>query len=278
MTDLVSVRRQIHEWRVGARYSRARRRARESLPPLPPRLAPLLSQLERDGAAITTLDFLGADPGLLPELEALLAATGAPEKREKSYVQHAPDEAVAAAPHVIQWGLGEEILALSANYIGLPVAYRGVVVRRDLANGEESGTRVWHRDAEDDRILKLIVYVRDVGPDGGPFEYVPKSHTPPTWRVSLRDGNRADEFARLVPSEHWHACTGPRGTVVIVDTCAVYHRGRVPVAADRLTAFYCFNSNRPMRPEYCEPLFDRDRFLAGNRLTPLQASALTYRY
>jgi hypothetical protein len=66
--------------------------------------------------------------------------------------------------------------------------------------------------------------------------------------------------------------------VVLADTCAVYHRGRVPASGDRLTAFYCYNSARPLRPEYCEPLFDRERFAARHRLSPLQASALSYRY
>ena len=278
MTDLAAVRRQIHEWRVEARFRGARARAKPALPPLVPRYAPLLEQLQRDGAAISSLDFLGAPAELLPELDALLAATKDEHKAGKGYVQHAPEAEVERAAHVLQWGLGEDILALCANYIGLPVAYRGVAVRRDLANGEETGTRVWHRDAEDSRILKLIVYVNDVGADGGPFEYVPRQHAPATWRVRVYDGNRADDFERLVSPEHWRACTGPRGTVVIVDTCAVYHRGRVPGAADRLTAFYCYNSVQPVRPEYCAPLFDRARFLSAHPLSGRQASVLDYRY
>lgn len=278
MTDLASLRRQVHEWRVEARFRGARARARPALPPLPPRLRPLLEQIERDGAAISSVAELGAPACLLPELDALLAGTADDGKHGKGYVQHAPEIAVEAAEHVLAWGLGEDLLALCANYIGLPVAYRGVAVRRDLADGEETGTRIWHRDGEDSRILKAIVYVNDVGADGGPFEYVPRPHAPATWRVRVHDGNRADDFEKLVPAAHWRACTGPRGTVVLVDTCAVYHRGRVPTVADRLTAFYCYNSAQPVRPEYCAPLFDRERFRSAHALSSRQASALSYRY
>jgi hypothetical protein len=263
VTSLATLRRQASEWKQGLRHQAAIRRARPSLPPLPARLAPLLDSLERTGAAMTSLEELGGDPRLLPELDAVLA-------RARTQVSQA----------ILEWALGEDLIALCANYIGLPVAYRGVAVRRDIANGQMSGTRLWHRDGEDYRILKYIVYVNDVDEGTGPFEYVPKQFAPPTWRVSLHDGNRVDEaeFDRLVPQEYRKACTGTRGTVVVVDTCAVYHRGRVPERKDRLTAFYAFNSVQPIRPEHCQPLFDRSRFAAVHSLSPLQRSTLNYQY
>jgi hypothetical protein len=277
---LINLRRQVYEWRKGLRHRRSRRRAAGALPPLPPRMRAALAALERDGVFVSSLEELGAGTELLPALDRLFAANAGTSAHAKDYVVHVPDSAIDAAPAVLAWGLGEDILALCANYIGLPVAYRGVSVRRDIANGEWTGTRLWHRDSEDNRILKLIVYVNDVDAATGPFECVPKRFSPPTWRVNLQDGSRVDErdFDRFVPQDRRVACTGPRGTVVIVDTCAVYHRGRLPEAKDRLTAFYCYNSLRPLSPGDCQPMFDRQRFVSGQHLSARQASALDYRY
>ena len=275
-----NMRRQVFEWRQGFRHGLAHQRAKAALPPLPARLRPLAESLERDGCAMSSLAELGADANLLPELDRLLAATSGRKQEAKDYVVHAADEEVERCEQVLRWGLGEDLIALCANYIGLPVAYRGVAVRRDIADGKMSGTRLWHRDGEDYRILKFIVYVNDVDEGTGPFEYVPRAYAPATWRVNLYDGNRVDEadFDRFVPPEGRKACTGPRGSVVIVDTCAVYHRGRVPTKKDRLTAFYAYNSIQPTRPEHCQPLFDRRRFESAHALSPRQRAALDYRY
>jgi len=274
---LANFRRQAGEWRRATRHRAARAKTAPSLPALPARLEPLAGALELDGVAMSSLEELGAPSQLLPELDRLLAATVAPAD---DYVVHASDEAIAQCESVLRWGLGEDLIALCSRYIGLPVAYRGVSIRRDVADGRMAGTRFWHRDGEDQRILKLIVYVNDVDESTGPFECVPRRHSPPTWRVDLFDGNRVDEaqFDRLVAPQQRRACTGRRGSVVIVDTCAVYHRGRVPTAKDRLTAFYCYNSVSPLRPEYCQPMFDRGAFSARHKLSPLQQAALDYRY
>lgn len=280
MTSIANVRRQVFEWRQGLRHGLARRRAAPELPPLPARLRPMLETLEREGAVVSTLEDICPDPDLLPELDRLLAACSGASTERKDYIVHAPEDAIAASPGVLRWGLSEDILALCANYIGLPVAYRGVSVRRDIANGQWTGTRLWHRDSEDNRILKLIVYVNDVDADTGPFEYVPKPYAPATWRVDLHDGSRVDEgdFDRFVPAHRRIACTGKRGTVVVVDTCAVFHRGRLPVAKDRHTAFYCYNSIRPIRPEHCQPMFDRRALESRHALSPRQRAALSYEY
>jgi len=278
MTTLQSVRRQIYEWRRELRHRAAHVRARHALPPLPARLEHLAEALERDGAAVTSLAELGAEPRLLAELGQLLEEAPRRESTAKSYIVHASAEAVQSCESVLMWGLGEDLLALCANYIGLPIAYRGVAVRRDIADGQVSGTRLWHRDSEDRRILKAIVYVNDVDTTTGPFEFVPKPYAPATWQVDTYDGSRVDNFESLVAPEHWRACTGRQGTVVVVDTCSVYHRGRLPTGKDRLTAFYCYNSATPPQPENCKAMFDRERFVARTTLTPLQRAAISYEY
>lgn len=162
----------------------------------------------------------------------------------------------------------------------MPVAYRGITVRRDFADGQKVETRLWHRDAEDRRIVKIIVYINDVDEPCGPFCYIPKT-VAPRGRLELVDGRVPDSVMgrHVAPRDAVH-CTGPAGTVIFTDTCAVFHRGALPSESDRLTIFYIYNSQAPLEPEYCQPLFDRKRIDARivSSLDRRQTDVITFRY
>ena len=139
---------------------------------------------------------------------------------------------------------------------------------------------MWHRDDEDAAILKIIVYVNDVDLETGPFQYIPSTCAPMEWQVPMVESSRVRDIdmERLVLSKFWTPCTGPRGTVVIVDPCRVYHRGVVPKMRDRKAVFFCFNSSEPLNHQWCKPLFDRENFITNNPLDERQLRALRYKY
>jgi hypothetical protein len=142
----------------------------------------------------------------------------------------------------------------------MPVDYRGLTVRRDIAGGEQLETRLWHRDYEDFKIVKIIIYLNDVDRGGGAYEFIPRSHLP-IWRIGPLGGRVSDPaMSKFVPESSWYNCNGPRGTVVFSDTCSVYHRGAIAHSEDRRSLFYCYNSSSPRSPQYCLPLFDRAHF------------------
>ncbi len=173
-------------------------------------------------------------------------------------------------------GLNERLLAIIENYIGLPVQYRGVAVRRDQKGGEQLETRLWHRDGEDKRIVKIIVYLNDVDRGGGAYEFIPRPSAPALWRTAPL-GNRIDErtMSRFVPETAWRPCNGPRGTVVFTDTCSVFHRGQVAHSEDRRTLFFAYNSTSPRMPQSCAPMFDRARLLETEKdLSEMQLAAI----
>jgi hypothetical protein len=258
---------------------------RRGLTPAPDSLQPIVDSLEKTGACVTTIDALNiASSGALLRAADELATNVRARSTEgasldgKTYILAASDEEILSRPEVIAWGLEPAFLQVAERYIGAAVAYRGVVLRRDLADGQNVATRLWHIDGEDRRILKIIVYLTDVGEDGGPFEYVPKEKTPPEARVRLSGRISDEQMAEFAPRSSWVTCTGKRGTAVIVDTGTVYHRGRLP-KDDRFTLFYAYNSQRPVRPSACQPLFARDRLLAAYpKLTSVQRSAIDYNY
>jgi hypothetical protein len=227
----------------------------------------IVRNLERTGVHVCALDDLRVDGSdtILSICDSLTHPLAGIPVPDDDYVVSARAEDVIANPRLIRWGLDERLLAIVRTYIGTPISYRGLTVRRDVVGGPLAETRMWHRDSEDNRIVKIIVYLNDIGEDGGPFEFVPVKWTPATWRVPYVNSSRVSdvEMRRLVPPAHWTPCTGARGTVVFVDTCRVFHRGRVAEKEDRRTLFYCYNSRQPISPQWCLPLFDTSAFLTA---------------
>jgi hypothetical protein len=271
------------ELRNDLKYGWWRWQARGAAPELSEADRAIVEGLSREGCYVTSLQALGVSGSdeILEAGDALTAALAKLPVPEDEYVLSAAQAEIERYPELIGWGLDERLLGIVSAYIGIDVAYRGLTVRRDIFGGPVDETRMWHRDNEDHRIVKIIVYLNDVGEDGGPFEFLPVDRTPPIWRVPIVNSSRVteEEMARLAPHDSWRPCTGPRGTAVFVDTCRVYHRGRVAAREDRRTLFFCYNSQRPLNPQWCAPMFDRETFTAARpALTADQRDALRVGY
>ncbi|UPG73233.1 hypothetical protein MVG78_03455 [Roseomonas gilardii subsp. gilardii] len=234
------------------------------LPYLPTLTAPdaaLLRSLLRDGVCVTSLEELG-----LPGTAAMLASATSLTERlaaRRHHPDHAHRHTITATaqdlldfPAILEWGLGTRLLDLVENYLGLPVAYDGPDHFYSPADGREAGPRIWHRDREDRRMLKIAVYISDVGPQDGPFEIV---------RPCFRDALGGPGQAALLPQAELErrigpgnmekairTCTGRRGTVVIAETAENYHRGRPPVRGDRSALYYGYFSRVTPTPFFCE--------------------------
>lgn len=263
------------------RQSGLRNRHRADLPSLSMFDRTILANLERDGAAITSLDALATNGGCasfeMATARNMLLSLEQELDISKNYVREASPAQLASAPQLITWGLEERFLDIAENYIGLPAAYRGVVFRRDFADGQFRETRQWHRDAEDTRIMKIVVYIEDVDESGGAYCYLPKRYAPKKG-IEYVNGRVPNEIMdRLVAKEHYVKCLGPAGTVVFTDPVTVWHHGDVPESADRLSAFYAYNSHYPLRPYYCQPLFAEED-LNGAALNARQRAAINYGY
>jgi hypothetical protein len=234
------------------------------LPALTPGDRFIVETLQQQGTCITSLEalsvsatdsLLNAAHNILPALLTLST------KKDRAYAR-ADAEHLMQYPDLYRWGLQERLLDIIENYLGLPVAYHGVSFRRDVADGSQQGTRQWHIDIEDRRMAKIIVYFNDVGIDNGPYEYIPKPLTPSPWVFKRNYGFIADDVVeKAVSATQWQACTGPSGTVVFTDTCAVFHRGKMPTQSERLAMFFTYTSRRPKHPEYCKSILNPDQLV-----------------
>jgi hypothetical protein len=94
---------------------------------------------------------------------------------------------------------------------------------------ERVASQRWHRDPEDDHIVKMFIYFSGVDEEAGPFEYVRSSAAGGRYGdlFAWRDGHlypAGEELEAVVDPDDRLTLTGPAGTVIFCDT-AGFHRG-----------------------------------------------------
>jgi hypothetical protein len=113
------------------------------------------------------------------------------------------------------------------------------------ASDERVASQNWHVDFDDKHLLKAFVYLSDVGPESGPFEYVPGStrggpNTVRPWEPMGYGRVSDEEVGAHVSTEQIATFTGPKGTLILCNTSGL-HRGGFATAGPRVlaTATYC---------------------------------------
>lgn len=222
----------------------------------------ILDSIKRDGIHITNLTELGltSTSKLLSSAYNLLPSMGT--TNYSSSTQNPPEiYIVTDIPSFYNWGKEQRLLNIVENYIGLPVAYHGVHLRKDFANIEQFQTLLWHKDIEDRRVLKIIVYLNDVEEKHGPFEYIPISSISRSQAYRIQGkiknlGGIDDQtLNKIVPKAAWKSCPGPAGTVIIADTRRILHHGTLR-SEERSTLFFVYTAHPAKRPELCTHYWD----------------------
>jgi hypothetical protein len=228
----------------------------------------LLQQLTQNAVAVTSLKMLNlpitssfdtAVASLLPTLPTAQHHSAEGDALNGRSTQlHCfsvdPPDLVDQYSPILQFGLEERLLDIMENLLGVPPAFTSVHLRKDVGNGRQVGTRIWHVDTEDQRVVRVLVYLNDVTINDGPFEYIPKKFNA-RLKPLLERGWRAagdpilnEEMSTYVPEDDWVQCTGPKGTVVITDNAALFHHGR-PHASERIALIYTYTSRHPRYPK-----------------------------
>lgn len=258
------------------RYQKYLREHQGQLPALNLIDSEIVDELQQKGICVTSLESLGIPSTSefveaakklsqeLAEIFLLPANTG-------KYEILATSAQLIKYKELSQWGLNDRLLKIVERYLGLPVAYDGLLSVLSVADGREIGQRAWHKDREDRHMVKVCVYLNDVGDDGGPFQCLKP-------KINSLVCNSVKNMYRCVfneeiktfspnPSDDVTTCTGAAGTVIFVDTALYYHRGKPPTQFNRSAIFFSYFSRRPWHPFFCQrsPLSpkDLDRFTQG---------------
>ncbi|WP_143133527.1 hypothetical protein [Pseudoduganella namucuonensis] len=141
-------------------------------------------------------------------------------------------EDIVNCPHILSLANSPTLLALAANYIGCLPTLSALSLRWSMPSDRASNNlQGFHRDADDWRYLKVLVYLTDVGLGEGPHIYVLKTHK---MQGSVKLRAYSDEFVgRQFGSERALIVTGQAGTGFAVDTSGI-HKGVVPNETPRL--------------------------------------------
>ena len=255
-----------------------------------PNLSPadhqIVDALNTEGVFTTSLNdlelrdtpqMLKAVDGLLPEIKSEFAANSPGfNNTHNTYIVRASYEKIAAEyPDIFLWGLQDRLLDIAENYIGLPVAFLGVDLKKNIAHeaGRDVGSKRWHRDGEDCREFKIMIYLSDVFKDTISFDYIPRYLTPSLVEIIYKSMHlfktpyksiyNDKQMASFVPSSQWKSCYGPAGTVIFAGTAGIFHRGQLPegAAKDRLALQYTYTSRQPENPTFCKRHFSKQGLL-----------------
>ncbi len=240
-------------------------RRRIAMDPLDTRI---ICDLETEGVHVTSLDKLLPELKGLPEVmdraRALAAGTHG-RAAEAQWRSGASSTDLTAAsmielvPELYLLGLQPRLLQLVENYLRLPAAYHGGVVRHSFVDGGQAGPRIWHRDFEDFHVFRAVLYLNDVTEGGGPFEYIPRPLSPTHKQVRDVGPLTSETMQGIVPASSWKRCYGPAGTLVLCDTAMTYHHESLQTQRDRMVVMFGYSSRQPSRPTTSQRHFPVER-------------------
>jgi hypothetical protein len=155
-------------------------------------------------------------------------AQRAPEVRVADY--HLRD--VIACPHILALANSQALLGLAARYMACRPTISALGLRWSFpVPGADSVLQAFHRDSEDWRYLKVLVYLTDVDDAAGPHVYLHGSHlTQAPMRLRFYSDS---EISSAHSADKLLTAMGTRGFCFAVDTAGI-HKGTAPASQPRL--------------------------------------------
>jgi hypothetical protein len=174
---------------------------------------------------------------------------------------------------LVDFALSDGLLSLVTNYLGTIPHLNRVDLLYSVAHGGEEAisSQIYHLDPEGRRQAKLFLNLREVGPEVGPFTFIPASETTRLVNAGKQRRSAAadvdlamaryldseleavDGFAKAIPA------MGPPGSGVLVDTSRCLHFGsRVKPGTYRLCLYVQYCSSREHGNLFDVARYERD--------------------
>ena len=235
--------------------------------PVGPEAARVLADLNRDGIAMTSAQALFGEKQCFNELcqafnhlqRSSLDQVGQARMRDAlsqhigkksfiyEYLGHHP-ELDPRQPYA-RFALQENILQIANAYLGMHTRLRYYNIWHTFpSQAQARESQLWHRDREDRYILKVFVYLCDVGENAGPFTYAAGSHLKGEMKKEseffLEGGvprSNDSQMEKVIPREQWIKGVGAKGTIIFADTHG-YHKGGLALEKERIMYTCMFTS------------------------------------
>lgn len=160
---------------------------------------------------------------------------------------------VVDCPHIMELVSSPKIIQLSAEYLGCNPTLSCLGVQWSFPTNAARIAQRFHRDAEDWKYLRFIVYLTDVDHGCGPHVYVKRSH-----QGSLPVRMKfypVEEISQRYGKESFIKVLGGRGTGIAADTSGI-HKGELPTEKPRLILTFTYAILPSILSEY-EPVKSR---------------------
>jgi hypothetical protein len=152
----------------------------------------------------------------------------------------------------LRLGISDRMLDVVNSYFGMwsKLTYVDLWYTPPAAAGvERVSSQRWHRDYNDERLVKVFIYLTDVDEDTGPLEYVPGSALGGEygkewpWRPVSNDlYPPQDEFEKRIPKSAQMPFTGPEGSMIFCNTSGFHRGGYATGDRPRVMAVYNYSS------------------------------------
>jgi Phytanoyl-CoA dioxygenase (PhyH) len=152
----------------------------------------------------------------------------------------------------LKLGVSDRMLDVVNSYFGLwsKLTYVDLWYTPPAASGvKRVSSQRWHRDYNDERLVKVFIYLADVDEDTGPLEYVPGSALGGEyaaawpWRPVSNDlYPPQDEFDERIPKSAQIPLVGPEGSMIFCNTSGFHRGGYATGTRPRVMAVYNYSS------------------------------------
>jgi ectoine hydroxylase-related dioxygenase (phytanoyl-CoA dioxygenase family) len=245
-------------------------------PELTGEAARILTELDRNGAAITSVEKLldngscfGELKNAVDRLESEWGGRIAAERARadehdfarKTFIFQLLGDHPRLDPTSVyaRFALQRPILQIANAYFGMYTRLRFYNVWHTLKTTTPAReSQLWHRDREDHLILKLFVYFTDIDEGAGPFTYAPGTHRKGAVKAEpelfVENGVRRTtdrQMVKVVPQKKWIEAVGKKGMVLFADTGG-FHKGGLARTSDRILYTCLFTSPTSQAPELFE--------------------------
>ena len=259
----------------------------------------LVTELDRDGIAVTSIDALLEDNSDFAELDSAVAGLLEGKEREIADLKLSAGNETAIGKKTFnlemlgsdltfdveevfaRFALNDSLLNIANAYFRMFAVLRYYNVWYTAAtNSTARESQLWHFDREDRFILKAFLYLNDVDDGAGPFTYAPGTHKKGKYRsiepeYFVEGGVRRttdEQMSAVFPEDKWIRGIGKKGTLIFADTRG-FHKGGEARTKDRLmyTCMYTSPASESKR------LISYRKDLDLSSLTPKQVRALQHK-
>jgi hypothetical protein len=263
---------------------------------LNPEESQVLKALDENGIALSSVESLFGEAGAFAELRSTVAEVMAAKADELERLKAVADDTSSIGQKTFNAELlgsrpvfdhtsiyariafHRSLLNIANAYFGMAAKLRYYNVWYNVATTAEAReSQLWHRDREDNLILKVFIYLSDVDKESGALSYVAKTHQKganrnirPEFFMEDRVQRSTDEqMALAAGKDSWAQACGPRGTIAFVDTRG-FHKGGEVRQGERLVYTAMFTSPASDSPR----LFEYPTKIKPTEISVQQRSAL----